>query len=49
MRDPMFLILKSLNLLLVRLTGIFIFIFSNYFPSPTPDEDENNGFLEFIK
>jgi hypothetical protein len=49
MRDPMFLILKSLNLLLVRLTRIFVFIFSNYFPSPTPEEPENDGFLDFIK
>ena len=49
MKDPMFLILKSLNLLLKRLSRIFLFIFSNYFPSPTPEESESDGFLEFLK
>ena len=49
MKDPMFIILKSLNLLLKRLSRIFIFIFSNYFPSLTPEDTESDGFLEFLK
>lgn len=49
MKDPMYLILKSLNLLLRRLSSIFLFVFSNYFPGATPEESENDGFLDFIK
>ena len=49
MRDPMYLILKSLNMLIVRLTKIIYFVFSNFFPSPTPEEPENIGFSTFEK
>ena len=49
MRDPMYLILKSLNMLIVRLTKIIGFVLSNFFPSPTPEEPENQSFSTFIK
>ena len=48
MKDPMYLILKSLNLLLRRLSSIFLFVFINYFPDTTPEESENDGFLDFV-
>lgn len=33
MIDPLFFILKTLNKILERITGIFLFIFENYFPN----------------
>jgi hypothetical protein len=44
MRDPLFLILKSLKILLERVGYIVFFIFDNYFPSATPEEPDNLGF-----
>lgn len=42
MYDPLYLILKSLNMLLTRITRIFALIFLNYFPDPTPDKSDNH-------
>jgi hypothetical protein len=44
MYDPLYLILKSLNMLIRRITRIFALIFLNYFPDPTPDETDGNKF-----
>ncbi len=42
MYDPLYVILKSLNSLITRITHIFFLIFLNYFPDTTPDESNNN-------
>lgn len=49
MHDPMFLILKSLSMLIGRLSKIILFVFENFFPSPTPEEPEDNGFAPIKK
>ena len=49
MTDPMYLILKSLNMLIVRLAKIIDFVFRNFFPSPTPEEPENGSLSNLIK
>ena len=45
MNDPLFLILKMLNLILSRITGIFSFIFTNYFPENPPKDKPEIGFI----
>ena len=49
MRDPLYLILKSLRMLLERLSKVVFFVFENYFPSPTPEEPDNNDFISLKK
>lgn len=44
MTDPLFLILKTLSSILGRLSRVITFIFTNYFPSATPEEPDNLGF-----
>lgn len=42
MRDPMYLILKSLSMFVQRFSKIILFVFENFFPSPTPEENDNS-------
>lgn len=42
MRDPMYLILKSLNMLVQRFSKIILFVFENFFPSTTPEESDTS-------
>lgn len=44
MYDPLFLILKSLNMLISRITRIFSLIFLNYFPDTSTDEAGDKKF-----
>ena len=44
MRDPLYIILSFLNSLIVTLTKIIDFVFTDFFPSPTPEEPDNSGF-----
>ena len=43
MRDPMFLILSTLRTLLQRVSDIVSFVFTNYFPSATPEDTNDLG------
>lgn len=43
MRDPMFIILNMLSSLLERVSTIISFIFTNYFPSASPEEPDKLG------
>ncbi len=43
MTDPLFIILSSLKTMIERITGIFSFIFINYFPDTPPMEDNDMG------
>ena len=47
MSDPLFLILNTLKTILERITGIFSFIFTNYFPDTPPQEKPEIGFKGF--
>ena len=47
MRDPLFLILNMLNTILGRITRIFFFIFTNYFPDEKPQDKPEMGFTGF--
>ncbi len=49
MRDPMFLILKSLSMFVKRFSKIILFVFENFFPSPTPEEPEDQGLNGLLK
>ena len=49
MKDPLFLILSTLSALLKRLSKIIEFIFDNYFPSATPEEPDDLGFIPLGK
>lgn len=42
MKDPMYLILKSLSMFVQRFSKIILFVFENFFPSPTPEESDNS-------
>ena len=44
MRDPLFLILSTLRTLLIRISSIVFFVFTNYFPSATPEDTDELGF-----
>ena len=43
MRDPMFIILNMLSSLLERVSTIISFVFTNYFPSGSPEEPDKLG------
>ena len=45
MSDPLFLILNTLKTILDRITGIFSFIFVNYFPDTPPQDKTEIGFV----
>ena len=45
MTDPLFIILRTLNIILERITGIFFFIFTNYFPDEPPQDKPEIGFV----
>ena len=49
MRDPLFIILSTLSALLKQLSKIIVFIFDNYFPSATPEEHDDLGFIPLGK
>lgn len=49
MRDPMYLILKSLSMFVKYFSKIILFVFENFFPSPTPEEPENNSLNILLK
>lgn len=46
MTDPLFFTLKSLKIILERITSIFSFIFTNYFPEDPPKEESDTGFVD---
>lgn len=48
MYDPLYLILKSLNMLINRITRIFSLIFLNYFPGTSPDAEDDNKFKNLV-
>lgn len=44
MKDPLFIILSTLNSIIGNMMKIFTFVFANYFPSPVPEETEPSIF-----
>ena len=40
MKDPLFIILSTLNSIISNMMKIFTFVFVNYFPSPVPEEPD---------
>ena len=49
MRDPMFIILNMLSSLLERVSSIVSFIFTNYFPSASPEQPDKLGINTTLK